>query len=206
MKTMLLIAIIAIAPGLFSQSEPPKFAVEASRCIGCAQCIPSCPVGAISLVEGRAVIDPAKCISCGLCSSKCPVYAIAPVSDGLAEETQRPEPDSIPPSIDSTSVVKTVETAKTVYSEKIAKTPPSRAAENIEPQIDSTKSAPEARVSPPALEPSKCISCGICARVCPEGAIALIGGLPKIDEDKCIGCGKCIQRCPTRALTFREEE
>jgi len=48
----------------------------------------------------------------------------------------------------------------------------------------------------------KCISCGICVKLCPEGAIPenapkkTIGG-------KCISCGRCIVVCPQNARHFR---
>ena len=49
-------------------------------CIGCQQCIPYCPVGAISfsLEDRKSKIDLVKCVECGTCyrSGVCPVDAI----------------------------------------------------------------------------------------------------------------------------------
>ena len=45
-------------------------------CVACGACEAQCPVGAISLDTGKAVIDADKCISCGGCAGACPVGAI----------------------------------------------------------------------------------------------------------------------------------
>ncbi len=52
--------------------------VDREQCIGCESCVAICPVGAISMVDGKALIDADTCISCGACVSECPVEAIAP--------------------------------------------------------------------------------------------------------------------------------
>ncbi|MGE4589302.1 MAG: FAD-binding protein [Acidaminococcaceae bacterium] len=51
--------------------------VDGEKCIACEACVSTCPVGAISMVEGKAAIDQDKCISCGACVSGCPVEAIS---------------------------------------------------------------------------------------------------------------------------------
>ena len=50
--------------------------IIADQCIGCQICTAECPVGAIEMVEGTAVIDPEECIGCGKCAEVCPVKAI----------------------------------------------------------------------------------------------------------------------------------
>jgi len=45
-------------------------------CIGCTKCVKECPVDAIHMDKGLAVIDYAKCINCGKCVAVCPVNSI----------------------------------------------------------------------------------------------------------------------------------
>lgn len=51
--------------------------VDKNVCVGCGACTGVCPVGAITLKGGVAVIDPKKCIGCGACLATCPVGAIS---------------------------------------------------------------------------------------------------------------------------------
>ena len=45
-------------------------------CEGCGRCAERCGQKAISIVNGRARIDPAKCIFCGYCARVCPQFCI----------------------------------------------------------------------------------------------------------------------------------
>ena len=54
----------------------------------------------------------------------------------------------------------------------------------------------------------RCISCGICARVCPCNSITMIkvegmkATYPQIDYQTCSVCGYCVDYCPKSALEF----
>ena len=53
----------------------PALQVEPEKCIGCKSCLGiGCP--AISLREGKAVIDGTQCVGCGVCTTLCPKGAI----------------------------------------------------------------------------------------------------------------------------------
>ena len=49
--------------------------IDNEKCIGCAACIDVCPVKAIKLENGKAVVSE-ECIDCGACISQCSVEAI----------------------------------------------------------------------------------------------------------------------------------
>ncbi len=54
----------------------------------------------------------------------------------------------------------------------------------------------------PILGRGKCNRCGLCAEICPAGAIhpPSKSSPPTFDLEKCIGCAQCIALCPKAAL------
>jgi len=53
------------------QLNKPELMVYPERCIGCEACLEVCPVGAISMEDGRILTDRAKCLACGRCAEAC---------------------------------------------------------------------------------------------------------------------------------------
>ena len=47
-----------------------------------------------------------------------------------------------------------------------------------------------------------CTGCGQCVEVCPNGAIAIVGGKSKTNRKLCSGIGKCAEICPNEARTL----
>lgn len=45
-------------------------------CEGCGRCVKRCRHGALTVSEGRAVVDERKCVLCGYCASVCPQFCI----------------------------------------------------------------------------------------------------------------------------------
>ena len=57
------------------------------------------------------------------------------------------------------------------------------------------------------IDTEKCNGCGLCAKACHEGAIAMIDGKAALmRDDYCDGLGDCLPNCPTGAISFVERE
>jgi len=48
---------------------------EKTQCQDCYKCVRECPVKAIKVVDGSAMVIPEACILCGHCTEVCPVHA-----------------------------------------------------------------------------------------------------------------------------------
>ena len=51
--------------------------IDAEKCVGCRRCYIFCPEVAISMAEGKAVINYQYCKGCGICYEECPAKAIS---------------------------------------------------------------------------------------------------------------------------------
>jgi ferredoxin len=57
------------------------------------------------------------------------------------------------------------------------------------------------------IDEEACNGCGACAKVCHEGAIAMVNGKAKlIREDYCDGLGDCLPACPANAISSEVRE
>ena len=56
------------------------------------------------------------------------------------------------------------------------------------------------------VDEEKCVSCPMCANVCPTAAIPLPGRGEKahVLEERCVGCPNCSGVCPVDAISMKE--
>ena len=68
-----------------------EVSVNIGKCIGCGICMERCFVRAITIQDGKCVLDDAKCRACGRCTEECPTEAIAITFDPsvIDSETER---------------------------------------------------------------------------------------------------------------------
>jgi dissimilatory sulfite reductase (desulfoviridin) alpha/beta subunit len=50
-------------------------------------------------------------------------------------------------------------------------------------------------------EKEKCVFCGVCEKVCRQGAVKIEGESITLDESLCNHCGRCVKSCPTDSWT-----
>ncbi len=59
-----------------------------------------------------------------------------------------------------------------------------------------------------AIDPDRCIYCGICAKRCPANAITVSKTPSKswtLDNYRCVICGYCVEVCPKKCLTMKQD-
>lgn len=122
-------------------------------CLGFGDCANVCPVGAISIVKGIAVVNPEVCIGCGLCSKTCPNHIIHMIPQVQKVFDRCSNPNKGKPVMD-------VCKAGCIGCTKCAKVCPEGAI---------TMEGDLAHV-----DPSKCTGCGTCVEACPTKSMQFI--------------------------------
>lgn len=56
-----------------------------------------------------------------------------------------------------------------------------------------------------AIDPLKCVACGVCADICRFEAIIPGGEAYQVDNLNCEGCAACFFQCPEEAITMEEQ-
>lgn len=67
------------------------------------------------------------------------------------------------------------------------------------------------RTFKPKIDLEKCLGCGMCSNVCPEGIIEMKKNKnnlsrPNINYDYCKGCGVCASECPVKGIIMELEK
>ena len=123
-------------------------------CIGLGDCHEACQFDAIDVVNGVAVVNRVNCVACGACVGACP--------------------------------------------QKIIRLVPEK--NQVHVLCSSTDKGAVARKNCD----NACIGCMKCTTVCNFDAIHVENFLAKIDDEKCKSCGLCAAVCPTGAInSFR---
>ena len=58
--------------------------IDPLKCTGCGQCTYNCPVGALSIVEAKCVVQDG-CVACGSCVDICSFQAIS-IGDSIMKK------------------------------------------------------------------------------------------------------------------------
>jgi len=149
-----------------------------------------CPVNAIYMKNGKAMIDSLKCIGCRRCVDGFVAIPNQNIVDSNTPQATIKEDgfinsdDSIPKA--SANDVQPMQKIKENLNVKDE--------ESIQ---DSLLSILPATKQFYVVDASTCISCGLCLKVCPVDAISYKDGKAFIDPEKCINCGICAGTEPT---------
>lgn len=181
-------------------------------CLGLGTCRDYCKFGAISIIDGVAVIDEEKCVMCGKCMEVCPKGIII----------SKPQKQEIIVECNSKDFGKAVKEKCSVgcigcglcakackfdaieFENKIAKINPEKCVGCMEcvqkcpTKVISGNLKNRKKV---IIDEELCVGCTICKKQCKFDAIE--GELKekhKVDPEKCVGCHLCLQKCPKKAI------
>ena len=74
--------------GIFKRMDGVEISADPEKCIGCGLCQDICFTRAISIADGRSVIEQSKCRGCGRCAGVCPNDAITITYDETKIESE----------------------------------------------------------------------------------------------------------------------
>ena len=150
-------------------------------------------------MRGHINIKIEDCITCGLCARSCPPGAIG--VDRAAGTWTINRFDCVQcGSCVQVCPKKCLELAPG-YTE-----PQAKKASEVFQKPAPPKEAPAASGGKPVNDLSKCVYCTLCAKKCPQEAIAVDRAAKTwaLEEEKCVGCGLCAANCPKKCLEMKQ--
>lgn len=122
-------------------------------CIGLGDCVAECPVGAISVKDTLARIDPKTCIACGKCVKTCPKGVISLVGEDavVAVACNNKEKGAVARKNCTNACIGCKKCEKTCQHDAI------KVIDNLA-----------------VINYDKCENCGECAKVCPTGCLKIV--------------------------------
>ena len=58
-----------------------------------------------------------------------------------------------------------------------------------------------------AVDQTRCVACGVCAKTCPLGAVKVHRGCyAAVEAERCVGCGKCAKLCPVGCIEVKARD
>lgn len=157
-------------------------------CEGLGDCVSVCQFDAIHMGPGNIpIVSEAKCTACGKCVEACPknLISLQPEKTRLYVACSNPE---------KAKAVKSVCKVGCIGCSLCEKKCP--------------KGAITMEDNTPVWDHKKCDNHGVCAAVCPTGAIHDLRktiSKAQIDAKKCSGKGECVKVCPVRKCITGEE-
>ena len=142
-------------------------------CIACGECQRVCPVDAIRIELGHAVIDYDKCVGCMACAAVCRKQIIVNTFHDPA---------------DLKSAVAFVRCSGSQAGREL--------------RHDGTTCAQAVRCIPDGVCASGCVGCGDCVSACRFQAIRVENAAAVVDPERCTGCKDCAHVCPQDLIVF----
>ena len=181
----------------FTPREAPagyrgRLSYDPDKCLGCGMCERVCAGGAIKLTkepveDGERItlrIDLGSCTFCNTCHDFCSSKAITLTQNYHMVATQ--EEDLIVTG-SHIRVKKKPAAAPSVKEGESCSVPAA-----VQPRDDGK----------PVQDSSECVYCTLCAKKCPQEALAVDRAAKTwvLDDEKCIACGTCAGICPKKAI------
>ncbi len=183
---VLLLLFIAVMQFLSARGVFPKQKIQTV-----------CPLDAIKMVNGKAIVDAVKCNGCRRCVDGF-LATVDPVTEsdllldtlGVSAEDPIDAPAEDAPALPQTDSIQNTEADSA--PKKTQQDSDELSLKDNPTSFGSDEESHEYYV----VDSEACISCGLCINRCPESAIHYVDDKAFIDKDLCTYCGTCVGKNP----------